>query len=82
MFLVSDFGNPDRAVDVHSPTNDRAPVKYGLALTHDVDFLLFDAFAELEGLGVVRSDDGLFELHTVALRVGGRGMRCPRGRLN
>jgi tetratricopeptide (TPR) repeat protein len=68
MFLVSDFGNPDRAIDGQSPTNDRAPVKYGVALTHDVDFVLFDAFAALEGLGVVRTGDGLFELHTVALR--------------
>jgi tetratricopeptide (TPR) repeat protein len=66
MFLVSDFGNPDRTVDVQHA--DRAPVKYGLALTHDVDFVLFDVFAAHEKMGVLRTDDGLLELHTVALR--------------
>jgi tetratricopeptide (TPR) repeat protein len=68
MFLVSDFGNPDRAVDVQRLTSDRAPVKYGHALTHDVDFVLFDVFAQNEGMGIVRTEDGLLELHTVALR--------------
>lgn len=67
LFLVSDFGNPDRA-EVQSPTNDRPPVRYGLSLTHDVDFGIFDAFADREGLGVVRTDNGLLDLHTVALR--------------
>lgn len=68
MFLISDFGNPDRAVDIQRLTNDRAPVKYGLALTHDVDFVLFDVFAALEGMSALRTEDGLLELHTVALR--------------
>ncbi len=67
MFLVSDFGSPDRS-DVQSPTNDRAPVKYGLSLTHDVDFALLDAFAAREGLAIVRTDDGLLEVHTAAIR--------------
>jgi hypothetical protein len=67
LFLISDFGNPDRS-DLQGPTSDRAPVQYGLSLTHDVDFLVLDAFADEEGMGLVRTRNGLLDLHTVALR--------------
>jgi tetratricopeptide (TPR) repeat protein len=66
LFLVADFGNPGRS-DAQGPTNDRVPVRYGLSLTHDVDFGVFDVFAAREGLGIVRTGNGLLDLQTVAL---------------
>lgn len=67
LLLVSDFGTPERS-DIQAPTAEREAWHYGLSLAHDVDFVVLDAFAAREGLGVARTRNGLLDLHTVALR--------------
>lgn len=68
-YLVSDFGSAERG-EVHGPDHERAPMRYGLSLAHDVDFPALEAFARREGMDVARTRGGLVELHTALIRPG------------
>ena len=64
--LVNDYGY-SRRVQLRS-LGSLAPRFYGGAISHEVNFSLFDALAEREGWGIQRTMDQVRSLHHVAVR--------------
>jgi tetratricopeptide (TPR) repeat protein len=66
--LTNDYGSCDR--ERLGGIFDRRPQQYGNSFAQDVNFTLFDAFAEVSGWDLVRSDDELESLHSALVTPG------------